>query len=199
MTDELRQLEQRLEQATAQCSRSEAPLEPETAALREGWLAFGELLEAAQEVSQQRLPSPPAPTTSWCPPQAGEGSSAASVLPQAGVRSRWLPITMVALAASVLIALVVAWHVGSMKPIAIPSVPEIAKSHPAPPAPAGKQTPIAAVEVEIAWDDSLDQKIEQTGWEVAQVQQDWLAAAAPSGLVQYQLEQVKKDIEDSPL
>jgi len=181
MTDELRELEQRLAQATAPRSGSQAPLDSEAAALREAWLAFGEMLEAAGEVTPGRLPSPPAP------------------LPYADARSRWLPIAMVALAASVLVAIAVAWHVARVKPSALPSVPQIAESHPAPAAPAAKQVPIVAVETEIAWDDALDQRIEQAGWEVAQVQQDWLAAGASSGFVRYQMEQVKKDIEDSPL
>jgi hypothetical protein len=194
MTDDLRELAERLERATAQPSGPEGPLDRETAALREGWLAFAELLEAAQGAAQERLPASPPPL-----PRPDEGRSAPSVFPQARARSPWRAVAMAALAASLLLGLAVVWHAGRAKPRAKPSTLRIAESHPAPPDLPAKQTLQAAAETAIAWDDALDQRIEQAGWEMAQVRQDWLAAGATSGLLRYQIEQVRQEIEDSPL
>ena len=194
MTDDFRKLAERLEWATAQPSGPEGPLDQETAALREGWRAFGELLEAAEAAAQVRLPASP-PLL----PPADEARSAPSPLPQARARRPWRAMAMAALAASVLLGLAVAWHVGRSKPGATPSTRQIAQTQLATPDLAPKQTSPAPSETAIAWDDALDQRIEQAGWEMAQVRQDWLAVGAASGFLQYRMEQVRKEIEDSPL
>ena len=68
MTDGQRELERRLERATARQCPAEDSLEPETAALRAGWLALGELLEAAQPQADpppwSMIPARPT-ATSW--------------------------------------------------------------------------------------------------------------------------------------
>ena len=81
MTDDsTRELERCLEQATARHGPEEASLEPETAALRAGWLALGELLEAAQPQVEPPLPRlPPLP---------------------AKPRQRWLAATVAAMTAT---------------------------------------------------------------------------------------------------
>ena len=62
MSDELNELERQLEQATARSVPSGAPLDPQTASLREAWLAFGQLLSTAEPaVDQPALQPAPAP------------------------------------------------------------------------------------------------------------------------------------------
>jgi len=188
MTDGQRELERRLERATARQCPAEDSLEPETAALRAGWLALGELLEAAQPQAD-----PPPRLLSLRPVQR---------------RKRWLPVTMAVTAASVLLAVTVAWSVRGIRPAAIPSPQpsQVADGRIKPSPAAAKQTlPRTAEQMPTAsgnaetWDDSLDQEIERAGRAILQAQQDQLASAAASGRFQYQLENLKKDLEDSPL
>lgn len=191
MTDDrdTKDLETRLEQATSRDCPGEGSLDPETAALRAGWLALGELLETAQPQDESPLPQLP-------PPPAPQRSR------------RWLPAMIAALAASVLIVAAVAWSMRATTPTGVPApaLSEIADSRgkPAPavvkPAPAVtlRQKPAASGDVE-AWDDSLDQEIEMAGRAIRHVRQDQLASAADAGRVEYQLETLKKDIEDNTL
>ena len=107
-----------------------------------------------------------------------------------------------------LIAAAIAWSMRSTEPKgeSAPGLSEIATNggktapstiHPTPAVKTSRK-PAASGNVE-SWDDSLDQEIEMAGLAIHQVQQEQLASAAASGRVEYQLESLKKDIEDSPL
>ena len=206
MSDEQSELHRRLEQATARhAAADDEPMDPETAALRAGWLALGDLLEAAQpQIGPvvERLPLPPARR-----------------------RKRWLPLAIAALAASVIVALASSWLASGTKPPAVSPAPapEIAKTnHPAPavssvpavspppvpviveksPTPAVSpvhQSPALSPDADLAWDNSLDEDIELAGRAILQARQDQLASTAAPGRVQYQLENLKKNIEDNSL
>ncbi len=68
MKPELESLEQQLESATARSLPADMPLDPETASLREGWLAFGQLLAAAEPSPERAialLRKPPASRVRW--------------------------------------------------------------------------------------------------------------------------------------
>lgn len=180
MTDDLGQLERRLELATARHCPAGDSLEPETAGLRAAWLALGEVLEAAQpqvELPLKRLPPLPAKP-----------------------HRRWLAATVAAMAASVLIAATVTWYVRRTMPEATvpPSRGAIANNEQTPSAPA-KKTATTVHDTEFAWDDSLDQEIALAGQAIALAQRDQLASAAASNRVQYQMETLNKELDDSPL
>ena len=181
MTDDLKALERRLEQATARQCSGEDSLEPETAGLRAGWLALGELLEAAQPQVDPPLPR--------LPPLRAQR------------RRRRLPVAIAALAASLLIAVTFAWHARWTKPAAtpLPQRLEVAQNGPKPGSSAVKQASTAPSDAELAWESSLDQEIETAGQAIRQLQQDQLASATSSGRLQYQLENLRKDIDESPL
>ena len=188
MNDDPRELRRRLEQATARAGSDESPLEPETAALRAGWLALGELLEAEQRSSPPR------------PLGEGPGVRAAGIGTRLTRRRRWLPIAIAALAASLLIAVSVTWHARGLKPATVPSTqPSDFAQNGAKPDAAVNDGSTAAGDLELAWDSSLDREIEQAGQKIMQLRQDQLASAAVSDRLQYQLEDLSKDLEESPL
>ena len=89
MSDELSKLQRQLEQATAAECPPDAPLDAETASLREGWLALGQLLEAAQPALDEPLELPQ--------------------LPRRRAPARWKLVGIAVLAASLLVGATLAW------------------------------------------------------------------------------------------
>jgi hypothetical protein len=191
MTDDLEALQRRLEKATARPSPAEDAVDAETAALRAGWLALGELLEAA-------------------PPQADPLSRPAG--PPVPRRRRWLPAAMAVLAASILIAVIVPWSLRGTKSAVAPAPPQLAQvagSHPRPssaaasaeratPPQTAQHAPPAARPSE-PWDDSLDQEIAAAAEAIASVQDGWRGDASDPSAIEYQLQQIRKDIENGTL
>jgi len=181
VSDELEKLQRRLEEATAADCPRHAPLDADTASLREAWLAFGQLLEAAQPVLHQPPKLPQIPRRA------------------AGIKRPTLGIA--ALAASLVVGVTVVWmllgtgHSGdsSAGPGAVASLdtqqPALAKEKPQP-------APAAA---ELRWNDSLDEQLVQVGEEIVRLQQDWYHLDDAFVPVYQGLEQVEKDIEDSTL
>lgn len=183
MTDDLRELERRLEEATASPNAAADGLDADTAALRAGWLALGELLETTQPAADVQLPPMP--------------------LPPAPRRTRWAPVALAALAASLLVALTATWCARGTKPVAplpTPS-PEIAGNAAKPSAAPIQQKPVEPDDVEIAWDDSLDEEFAQASQAITQARQDWLATATTWRVYHFesQLENVKKDLDANTL
>lgn len=181
MTDDLGELERRLELATARHCPAEVLLEPETAGLRAAWLALGEVLEASQpqvELPLKRLPPLPAKP-----------------------RRRWLAPMVATMATSALIVVTAAWYVRGTKPATAvsPSPAAIANNSHATPSPAKKRAAAASRDAELAWDDSLDQEIALAGQAIALAQRDRFASAPASNRVQYQMETLGKELDDNPL
>jgi len=182
MNDELRKLERQLEQATAGRDSPKAALDSQAASLREAWLAFGQLLEAATST-----PSASPGAMPWAPPR---------------VHRRWLLPAALALAASLLVALTVAWGVRGHGPPAGPggAAKELASSGGKEATPAPEPTgPALLPDVELAWDDTLDSEIASAGRAVVSVRHDWLGRADGSSAVRYGLRQLDEDLRDSPL
>ncbi len=180
MTDDLGELERRLELATARRCPAEDSLEPETAGLRAAWLTLGDVLEAAQPqvaLPLKRLPSPAKPYR------------------------RWLAATVAAMAASVLIVVTATWYVRGTKPTTTvsPSPAAIADNSRATPSPVKKQAGAASRDAELAWDDSLDQEIAAASQAIALAQRDQFASAPASNRVQYQMETLGKELDNNPL
>jgi hypothetical protein len=196
MTNDSKELQERLEQATARQCPAEDPLDPETAALRAGWSALVELLEAAQ-------------------PQADPPLRQLS-LPPAEHRKRWLPVMLAVLAASVLVAAAVTWIVQGTQPGTgrMPQATQIAGNDPQPRFSAAKQIPASPQQTPTAsnnsknnsensntatWDDSLDQQITAVSQAMVSVRDDWYAQTGSASAIEYQLQQIKNDMDDGRL
>lgn len=190
MNDDSHELERRLEQATAPPGVDEAPLDPEIARLRAGWLALGELLEAAQP---QSSPRPLAAERPW--------ARAAIIATRPSPHTNWLLVVVAALAASLLIAISVTRHILSATPKTTPSAlpSQFARDGVKPGHSPQDDGTTAVSDAELAWNSSLDQEIEQAGQAIMQLRQNQLASAAVSDQLQYQLENLRQDIEESPL
>jgi hypothetical protein len=180
MNSELKALERQLESATSRDIPRNASPDQETTSLREAWLAFGQLLEAAQPASEPlKLPAVP----------PGRG------------RRWWLLATVVGLAASLLVAATITWsggRAGSAVVLTGPPV-NVAVKRAEPSAPAKKPASPAGSGSALAWDDALDKEITVAGQAVVSAAQDGTHLAGAGTTLRYGLEAVQKDIEDSPL
>jgi hypothetical protein len=180
-----------LEQATAPRSEPEGRLDSETASLREGWLALGQLLEGAEPSAELPMPLP--------------------TLRPARKRG-WHLAIIAAVAASLLIGMVTAWRFRATNQPAGPSLtPEnVAVSDgsansdvPAAPenrmaaAPTNKTA--APVPSEVKWDDKLDDEIVQVAQAVVGVEQQWAYGADAASFVHYGLEQVEEEMQGGSL
>jgi hypothetical protein len=180
MNSELKALERQLESATARDVPPNPSLDQETTSLREAWLAFGQLLEAAQPASEPlKLPANP----------PGRG------------RRWWLLVTVVGLAASLLVAAMITWGDGESGPALVLTVPsaDVAVKDVQPSAPAKKPVSPAGSGSALAWDDALDKEITVAGEAVVSAAQDWTHLASAGTTLRYGLEEVQKDIEDNSL
>ena len=186
MSDELSKLERQLRQATAPDAATDAPLDDETASLREGWLAFGQLLKNAQPSSDEPFELRP--------------------MPRRGSFARRKLVLAVAVAASLLVVATLAWQLAgswilvgplpATEEIALPNTEQPNTEQPAPVV-EEPQTELAADELK--WDDSLDEQIASIGQEVVRVQQDWYSLGNAFSTVDYGLEQIEQDMEDNTL
>jgi len=181
VSDELNKLRRRLEQATAAERPSGVPLDAETASLREGWLALGQLLEAAQ-------------------PALGEPLKLREPVERTS-RARWRRAG--AVAAALLIGVTSAWewtrsgrHDGASSMPALSSRTAADIEHPVAPS---KQPQLAPTEDELEWNDPLDQQITLVAQEVVRVQQDWYRLDEAFSPVHRGLEQMEADLEENTL
>ncbi len=183
---DLKNLEQQLERATASDSPSDvslgkdtAPLDEDTRALRETWLSLANLLETTQPAADEPFELQ---------------------LPRVRPKRRWLAGLLV-LAASLLVAVALGWHLlGSGRPSS-PSVPsnQIAIPEPKPSQPTTKQAVAKQDESPLDWDDSLDQQLVSAGRAIVLVQQDWYGLDRACAPLQHGLEQMQEDIKNDPL
>jgi hypothetical protein len=181
-----RDCEQQLQWATARDVPPNALLDQETTSLREAWLAFGQLLEAAQ-------PAPDQPLKCLSEPP-GRG------------RRWWRLAAIVGLAASLLVAATIFWSARRTEPAGVVTAPsvEVAVSRTEPAAPAAERAPQekpsspVAPGSALAWDDTLDKEITVAGQAVVSADQESPLLAGASVPVRYGLEEIEKDIENSP-
>ena len=206
MSDEPRDLQRRLEQATAADCPADKPLEPDTASLREAWLAFAALLEATGPAPLEKLRSEQEITVRFgkgrVPFSLRENRDGPPVIP----RTRRRLAAVAALAASIAVAVTLIWN-GMRQPAGPPPLadgpasPDIEQ-----PAPDSKQPrqALAANDVDqdadqFDWDDSLDEQLVQVGQEIVRVQQDWYQLDDAFDPIQYGLQQMAEDMEDNVL
>ena len=171
MSNEMKNLQRQLEEATAAADAVDASLDAETASLRESWLAFGELLDTAGGPTPQPLEMPQLPRRVVGP-------------------RRWLALSA-ALAASLLIAITLV--INAMRPeqiakpkfdvtpkVDLPSRPEL-------------------VADELQWDDTLDEQIAQAGQHLVRAQRDWYQLDGPFSSLQDGIGQMEEDMDQSTL
>ncbi len=188
MKDDMETSLRSLEEATAIDDRSSQRLDAETASLREAWLAFGEMLEAAQ------------PATCVSPLPLGEGPGVrAAPLPR---RKRW-PRLLAAgvLAASLLVAVATIWMLSGANRQDNPAdTPKqmVANNHKAAPSPKARAKSVSTTD-EPKWDDSLDEQFEQVNWQMLCVRENQSFRTDAFGQAQYRLEQLREAIQAESL
>ena len=179
MNEELENLERMLERTTAAEDMPQDDLDGEAARLREGWIAFGRLLEAAQ----------PAETivraVCRCP---------------AGGRSRRLWSAAGLLAASLVVCGVAMWmlqapgRTKNASPAAVQTAATGARQS-APPTKTNKQ---ATTSTGLKWDDSFDEQVAQLSQNVIDAEQG-SSVWADTGAVQSKIEQIQQEFKDNSL
>ena len=185
-----------LEDATAAGDRPTGQLDAETASLREGWLAFGEMLEAAQ-------PATPL-AEGFCrreaPPHCNAGALVKATPSRA--RRRWQHLLAAGLlAASLLAAATAIWMLSGGNRQGNPTdAPKQMASTKQQAAPSQKARAKAASTTESPqWDDSLDEQIEQVNWQMLCVRGNEAFRTDAFGQAQYRLERLRETIQADSL
>jgi hypothetical protein len=194
MKDDLETSLRSLDEATAADGRSSELLDPETASLREAWLAFGEMLEVAQPANFVS----PLPTNLRSVPGEGPGVRAAP----SHNRLRW-PRLLAAgvLAASLLVPVATIWMLTAANRQNKPSeTPQqmVADNHKTAPSQKARAKSVSTTD-EPKWDDSLDEQFKQVGWQMLCVRRNQTFRTDAFGQAQYRLEQFRAAIEAESL
>jgi hypothetical protein len=184
MSDELNKMERALAQITAPVTARRRDLPPEAQQLRDAWLAFGQLLEAAQAPAAPPVERPPVPRPS---------------------RSRRPLIVAAAVAASLLVAVGVYWACcGPGGSAVVPVAPDKMAASPVQNQNKAvtsnhivRQSTAAAGELK--WDDKLDEQIRQTAQAATLAQIDGLRGVDAFDAMGYQIEETKQDFEKNEL
>lgn len=197
-------LQRMLEKTTDAGDVSPDELDPDSASLRETWLAFGQMLETAQPNSDLPLLSPNAPNSASLLP--GETPIYAPLPLQEKITRRslalgnWYVRAASLLAVSLLIAVATAWMLRTPSQQANPGAePQNASTDhkTAPLRQPNARTPAKADEPQ--WDDKLDEPLAQVSWQLACIQQNRTLQTDAFGIIEYKLGQLSKAIQsDSP-
>jgi hypothetical protein len=174
MNEETEQLQRQLERATAAGCEPDPSADAETAALRETWLALGQLLDAAAPVGD-------AMPEMRCPRRLAA--------------SRWSWAALAAVAVWLLIAAGVAWLPAWSVPGQAP-VEVAARPSPLPSAAASAQTP---AEAGLEWDDSLDEEIALAGQKILSIAQEPYRLRAIDSPIAERLKEMDRDLTESTL
>ena len=186
MNDESDKLKRQLEAATASGHLPDEALDAETASLRQGWLALGRLLEAAESPLSE-------PGRGWRVPVAK--------------RPRRRLVTLIAVAASLLVAVTVAWVFRAKRPAdaPLPSPGQIASNKKTPPVVEPDRTQVAQQRqtpskvTELQWDDLLDEQLVSAGQALVRVQQQWSSQGGSFDYLRHGLNQIEEDFDDDSL
>jgi len=196
MKNDLERTVRLLEDATAAGDAPADQLDPETASLREAWLAFGEMLEAAQPTMGLPENSCLRETPLHCNGGALRRSTPSHARPR---RQRLLATGL--LAASLLIGVATVWMLRSANrqdnPMPTTEPQASTHRHVAPSTQTHAKSESAADEPQ--WDDSLDEQFEQVSWQMTCVRQNQFFRTDAFGIVQYQVEQFRQAIQTDSL
>lgn len=179
MSEDVRQLQDMLERATASMGPPDGDMDASTAALRETWRAWGPLLETIETPMPRVAIPPPAPRSA----------------------RPWRLAAGAVLAASVAIVALAAWIAGSTRrseaPASVQPVAAPAKGEA--PQVAARRPTIAPSTPESLWDDRIDEQIARVGQELICVQQAWSPRADTLDRVRSRLERIHTEIESARL
>jgi hypothetical protein len=192
MNDKRTGLEQMLKQATAPGDTPADDLGPEAQSLREAWLAFGQLLEAAEpRDSDSLLPRSDGVPLLQRSSARQDGRAVLGSRQAVAHRGRNIGL-LVALAASLLIGLSVYWLWGGAERPGgvVPAGGNMAT---------GTTNRAAPAAGELRWDDSLDQQIAQAGQGVALARSDLAHGFDATDFARDRLRQTEQDLEKSKL
>ncbi len=179
MSKDTRELQGVLERATASTEPPDGAMDASTAALRETWRAWGQLLETIE--------------TPMAPP----------ALPPAAPRPArpWRLAAAAVLATSVAVVAIAAWIAGSTRRTEDPAsvqqraAPASAKAPPV----VARQPAVAASPPESQWDDRIDEQIARVGQELISMQQAWSPRADALEHVRFRLEEIHTEINSARL
>ncbi len=178
-------VEQRLEAATSADVPSDAIRDEQTARLREGWQAMGEMLEAAYPATDRAIPLPSMPLPA---------------MPREKLGRRRRCAGLIAAAAAVVACVAVGWGVWWMNRPGVGSRGQIAKPVESPkttvPIEIPNDVPVAN---DFAWDDELDERLAVAGRGVAGIRDEWDDLDNSFDAVYDGLQQIQEDIEGSTL
>ncbi len=197
---EAERLERMLEEITSDRHRDVSRSEPEAAGLREAWLAFGRLLEAADK----------AQSGSWNP----KGIQQSEPLRKpATKRSRHVAV-FAAAAAALCVALGVGWWLsrggqpnGNRGPAVVKketttdqpqTVQQIQPRPITPTVPAPSIASTKAAENSV-WDDAIDTQITAVSREIDSVRQTWQHRVDDADMVQYRIDEVSAGLSSDAL
>jgi hypothetical protein len=198
MKNDLEEMQRLLEKATDAGSAPPDELDPESACLREAWLAFGQMLETAPPpILASPLPSKEEPTTSPLALREGPGVRAAP----SHVQRHWRLPAAALLAASLLIAVAAAWmlHNANWQADSTAAREQMASTHRKTAPSTQAHTQKVSSSDEPQWDDSLDEQFAQVGWQMLCVQQNQFFRTDAFGVFQYQLQQLSQAIQADAL
>ncbi|MBN1911554.1 MAG: hypothetical protein JW818_17565 [Pirellulales bacterium] len=199
MNDEMKQIETRLEQATAPGNHIDPGLDASTAVMRETWLALGRLLESTQsEATEANVPHCENRNRHWRDASATQ-------------QRAWMGWALAA-AVVLLVGATVLWGLmqgdsgprpggpGQGKVATVPKdppskAPGVLQS----PVPAAPAANAALTKSELEWDDSLDDEIRTAGLALLATEQGWNDPARPVNLVYEQLQRIEKDCSQDVL
>ena len=166
----------------------------ETASLREAWLAFGQLIRAA-DASLAVMPNIATP-----------------IVPKKSRRSRWLGL-IVAAAAALLVAVSFGWWIGrglkqgarepSLAQTVTPgqATPQAEKVATEQPKTGTTKTPNTATPntATSTWDDPLETQIASVSQQISNVEQNWQHRVDDVDLVQYRIDDVTDSLQNDKL
>jgi hypothetical protein len=178
-------LRRRLEQATAPEGRAEGPLDAETASLREGWLALGELLSAAEPPAEEPLTlrEPPRPRRRIARTAAVLAALGASLVIGATLAARWVADDPVV----------------RRVPLPQDAASRSTEREEAQGEPVAEPVETASLDDRAAWDDPLDRRIALAAQRIVGVQQDWDRVDGAFGPLYSGLEEMAEELDESAL
>ena len=158
------------------------PQDPEVASLREAWLAFEQLIRAA-DASAAAMPN-----------------VATSIAPPKPRRRRWLGV-VAAVTATLLVALPLEWWMAAGKKVATPA--PIAKQDKPRSVVAGTASATngqKSVTTNLAtWEDPLETQIALVSQQISNVEQSWRHRVDDVDLVQYRIDEVADSLQNDAL
>jgi hypothetical protein len=204
MNDELKKMERMLEKATAPGDAPAGDLDPETASLRETWLAFGQMLDSADSMLETTAPLSISPL----PPVDGQRTNSVLLKEEkqgVGAKPAWrrwaYPLAAGLLAASLLVAAVMMWmHLATcLQDNPSGNEPPQVAAVPRPTTPSVRVPAKGDGKDEPKWDDALDEQIAQISWQMLCAQHNEPYRTDGFGLMQYRMEQMRQAMEEDPL